>query len=112
MLQISCAFQQRVWNRQADGGVDRARDVAPERDPFAAFQLVRVGQRDGGEQRLGVGCMGVLVQLLAAADLDDLAQVHHGDAVTDVADYRQVVRDEQVVEVQLVLQRPRSRLTT
>ena len=37
-------------------------------------------------------------------DLDDLAEVHHGDPVADVADHREVVRDEDVGEAELALQ--------
>ena len=37
-------------------------------------------------------------------DLHDLAEVHHGDAVGDVSDDREVVRDEEVREPELVLE--------
>ena len=37
-------------------------------------------------------------------DLDDLAEVHHADAVAHVLDRVDVVRDEQVRQVELVLQ--------
>ena len=36
--------------------------------------------------------------------LDDPAEIHHGDAVADVLDHRQVVRDEQVRQAELALQ--------
>ncbi len=50
------------------------------------------------------GCVGRVVDVVASADLDDLAEVHHGDPVGDVADHRQVVGDEQVRQPELVLQ--------
>jgi len=43
-------------------------------------------------------------QRALVGQLDDLAQVHHGDAVADVLDHGEVVRDEQVRELHLVLQ--------
>ena len=46
----------------------------------------------------------MLVDVVPGADLHDLAQVHHGDPVGDVPDDRQVVRDEQVGQPELVLQ--------
>jgi hypothetical protein len=40
----------------------------------------------------------------ACRDLDDLAEIHHGDAVGDVLHDRQVVRDEDVGEAEAGLQ--------
>ena len=42
--------------------------------------------------------------LVRLGDLDELAAVHHGDAVADVADRREVVGDEEVREPELGLQ--------
>ena len=50
----------------------------------------------------------VLVELLGRRDLDDRAEVHHRDPVGDVPDDREIVRDEQVRQVELLLQRPRA----
>ena len=36
--------------------------------------------------------------------LDDAAEIHHRDAVADVLDHREIVRDEQVGELPLALQ--------
>ena len=47
----------------------------------------------------------LLVQLARRRHLDDAAEVHDRDPVRDVPDDREVVRDEQVREVELVLQR-------
>ena len=44
------------------------------------------------------------VEVLGRGDLDDPAQIHHGHAVADVLDHRQVVGDEQVGEAELLLQ--------
>ena len=42
--------------------------------------------------------------LLARTDLDDPPQIHHRDAVADMADHREIMRDEQIGEPELVLQ--------
>ena len=42
------------------------------------------------------GCSRAGGDLVAVAGLDQLAPVHHGDPVADVADHGQVVRDEEV----------------
>jgi len=46
---------------------------------------------------------GILDDLGTWADLDDLAQEHHGDAMADALDDRDVVRDEQEGEPHLGL---------
>ena len=46
----------------------------------------------------------ILVQLVAARQLHQLAQVHHRDAIADVADDGEVVGDEEVGEAELLLQ--------
>ena len=51
------------------------------------------------------GCDGSLVDLVLRPDLDDLAEVHHGDAVGDVAHDREIVRDEDVRQPEVALQR-------
>jgi hypothetical protein len=44
------------------------------------------------------------VQGVPVGQLHDLAEVHHGDAVGDVADHREVVRDDHVRQAELVLE--------
>ena len=46
----------------------------------------------------------IVVELRRGRDLDDRAEVHHCDPIGDVADDGQVVRDEEVREVELLLQ--------
>src|SRR4051812_3017857 len=74
--------------------------------PFLAANahLDRIGHRNCGEECLGVLDLGVLVDLLRIALLDDLAEVHHGDPVTHRPDDGEVVGDEQVREPELLLQ--------
>ncbi|RPK76440.1 hypothetical protein EES42_03360 [Streptomyces sp. ADI95-17] len=88
----------------AGGRVGGRRDVAVQDDPLPVLPGRRVRHRDRGQQRLGVGVRGVVVDLLVRADLDDPAQVHHPDPVGDVPDDRQVVRDEHVAQPELSLE--------
>ena len=84
--------------------IDRARDVPLEHDPLALRSQIRIRDRDRREQRLGVRHDRPRVELLGRRELDDLAEVHHGDPVAHVADDSEVVRDEDVGELELVLQ--------
>ena len=56
----------------ARGRVDRARHVALEDDPLALMGEVRIRDRDGREERLGVGHDRPLVEILGRRELDDL----------------------------------------
>src|SRR4051794_6573603 len=47
---------------------------------------------------------GILVKLIRRRDLDDPAEIHDGDPVRDVADDGEVVRDEEVRQLELVLE--------
>ena len=44
------------------------------------------------------------MKLLGRDDLDDLAEIHDRNAVADVLDHPQIVRDEQIGEPELLLQ--------
>ena len=52
------------------------------------------------EEYLRVRVLGLSVDAVAAADLDDLAQVHHGHAIRHVEHDLEVVRNEQVRELE------------
>ena len=82
--------------------VDRARHVALE-DALLALDP-RVRNRYRGQQALGVGMLRTGEQRPLVGVFDDLAEIHHGDAVADMLDHRQVVGDEQVGELELLLQ--------
>ena len=103
--QIGCAFQQRVRNRQPDGGFA---GLGTSPSSTIRLRLPRwpgssIGTADSSA--CVYGCDGSLVDLVLRPDLDDLAEVHHGDAVGDVADDREVVRDEDVRQPEVALQR-------
>ena len=56
------------------------------------------------KQSLGVRMQRLGEELLGRRLLDDPAQIHDGDVLADVAHHRQVVRDEQVGEPEILLQ--------
>ena len=70
-----------------------ARDLALEPDPLAPHAVDR---RHGREQRLGVRVVRPVEDRLGRAQLHQPAEVEHGDAVGQVADDAEVVRDEDV----------------
>lgn len=89
----------------AGGAVGGVGDVAGEDDAFAGSRVgAVVDLGDGGEQGLGVGVGGGCVQRFRVGELDDLAEVHDGDAVGDVPYDAEVVGDEDVREPELVLE--------
>ena len=73
--------------------VDGARHVAGEHDPvaLAAGHRLRVAESSAP-------CTGAAAarKLVRRRDLDDPSEVHHGDAVGDVADDGEIVGDEDV----------------
>lgn len=83
--------------------VDRARQFAPgdEACPGTAQLRSRDRYRRQQADRIGVDRPGV--ELLGRGKLDDFAEVHHGDAVRDVAYHAQVMGHEDVGEAELVL---------
>ena len=50
------------------------------------------------------GCRGAREQRARRRQLDDAAEVHHADAIGDVVDDREVVRDEEIGEAEPLLQ--------
>ena len=82
--------------------IDGAGNIALENLDLAIG--VKVRRRNGVHQRLSVGVLGIVEQLLRVGQLDDIAQIHNADAVGDIFDDRQIVRDEQVRQILLVLQ--------
>ena len=55
-----------------------------------------VGDWNGREQGLGIWVCRPCIERLLWSHLYELAQVHNGNAIADVFDNRQVVRDEQI----------------
>ncbi len=85
-------------------GVDGIRDVALEHDARALPAALRIRDRHRRQQRAGVRVLRLRVELVARRDLHRVAEVHDHDAVRDVADDVQVVRDEDVGQSERSLQ--------
>ena len=83
--------------------VRRRREITLQLDGRRAFARI-LDLRDGGQQRLGIGMGGGVQHFGGLAFLDDAAKIHHRDAVTDIADYRDIVRDEQIGQAEFALQ--------
>ena len=82
--------------------MDRAGDLgrrksAPEPAP------TRLRHRHCRHQPLRVRMLRILHDRRAWSDLDDLAQIHHRDAMADTLDDRDVVRDEQIGQAHVSL---------
>ena len=63
----------------------------------------RIGRGHGRDELSRIGVAWVLDDRGPWADLDDLAEIHHGDAVADSLDDRDIMRDEKEGESHLGL---------
>ncbi len=101
LRQRSLAYGQRGWNAQPRGG-SSGFGTSP------ATAVARLaGQREirhRGEQHPRVRMLRRREQTARRRELDDASQVHHADAVGDVVNDGEVVRDEQIGEAELALQ--------
>ena len=93
---------QRVRKTHPEGGLSGLGMSPLEQDRLARY--CRVWHRDGREQGLGVRVARVGVKLMAGGDFHDAAEIHDDDAVADVFNYRQVVRDKKQGEAEFFLQ--------
>ena len=98
----SVAFQQRVRNRQPDGGFS-GDGISPDR-MMCSRRVVVVERRRGRHQGGGVRVQRPVERRLGGALLDDPAEVHHHHPVGHVPHDGQVVGDEQVGDAELLLQ--------
>jgi hypothetical protein len=88
------------------------RDLSQSRIPVdhrriegdAMARLVWIGDGDCREQRLRVGMLRRAEQRGSWSDLDDFSQIHHRDSTAEVLDQPEVVRDEQIRQIELLLQ--------
>ena len=100
----SCSSGQRVRKRQPEGGASGL-GMSPSSTTRRAGPLhLRVGHDGRREERLRVRVLRPREQLVARSHLDDLAEVHHRDAVAEELHGREVVADEQAREAELALQ--------
>ena len=84
--------------------VGRRRHVAGEDLALLRRRERRVGDRHGRHQRARVRHPRVRVELVGVGQLDDLAEVHHRDAVAHVAHDREVVGDEDQRQAEVALE--------
>src|SRR5258706_9869328 len=82
--------------------VERRRWFALRDLPVHALAWVRVGYRRKQQARVWV--LRILKDRFARRFFDYLAQVHHGDAVAEVANHAQIVRDVYKRQVIVLLQ--------
>ena len=110
LAQMSWAFQQRVRNRQPDGG---ARGSARRPRGRCARATAPAGGRgrNGRKEGLGVGVARAARRHRTVPISTILPEVHDRHPVRDVADHREVVGDEQIGHPELSW-RSSSRLTT
>ena len=88
--------------RTAGGSDKRARGLTAEPDSMQGWIATHLGYRI--EEGSGIGVMGIGEYFAGHPDLHDLAEVHHGDAVTDVANGRKVVRDHEQADSEPIAQ--------
>ena len=69
----------------------RARDFTGQDNTLALVFKTGIRYRNGGKQGPGIGMPGVLVEHVAGGELNNLAQIQNGNALTDVTDHREVV---------------------
>src|SRR4051812_5233306 len=102
---FGAAALRRIWTARMEAAsrrwIDRTRHVAGQDHAQALETGIR--HRDGREQRLGVGMLRIPEERMLVRELDNAPEVHDGDAMADVLDDREVVRDEEIRESQLVL---------
>ena len=77
--------------------MQRARQFALERGKSA---FARLDARHLFQQRLGVGVIGPSEDLLSRRLLDNAAEIHDGDAVAEMLDHGEIVRDEEIGEAE------------
>lgn len=68
------------------------------------IQTVGIRRGDGGQQRDRVGMSRVTEDGFRVSQLHHIAQIHDADAVRNVANHRQVMRNEHVGQVLFFLQ--------
>ena len=95
---------QRVLKLQPVGGL-AGLGRSPEMMMRCRFSsTIGSGHWHSREQGLRIGMLRIVVDIVNWAQLDDFAQIHHSDAIADMPHHAEVMRDEEIGQVQLVLQ--------
>ena len=66
------------------GRIERARQITAENDALTLHLHARIRHGHRRHERMSVGMQGMRKELLARGVLDDVAEVHHGDALRDL----------------------------
>lgn len=85
-----------AWGRVNGAGHSSLQD-----DPFLFY--IGIGDRSRGEQGFSVRVKGSAKDRFGRVQFNHLAQVHHGDAVTNVLNHTQIMGDEEVCETKFTL---------
>ena len=90
----------------ASGGrMQGRRDIAWKDNAFGWCGWI--GNRIGGEQGLGVGMFGSGKEILSRSDFRELAHIHDRDPVSKILHHIEIMRDEQIGEVEFLLKIPK-----
>src|SRR5699024_10390674 len=105
----ACRIQSLVQRASAHEGtarnfVGRAGKIPRENDAFSCAFYMGVGYGDRRQQRLRVGVLRVVEDLVDVTELDELSEIHHGDAISEVPDDGEIVGDEEVRDAELRLE--------
>ena len=84
--------------------IDWAGHIARKNGAFSGAFLAQVGDGHGGKQCFCIGVKWVFVKFVPLGGLDDDAEIHNSDAVTNMAHHAQVMRNEEIGKPELVLQ--------
>ena len=77
-------------------GVERARHIACQHDPLRAYAPARDRRAARPTAAPEYRDASAGIEFAAGGDLNDLAEIHHGDAMRDMAHDREIVCDEEI----------------
>ena len=89
--------------RTAGRRIGRTGNIPLEEDLHPGGLDHGIRNRSRALQGPGVGMTGIAVQIVHVGQFHDVAEVHDGDPVGNMADHAQIVGDEEVREAQEVL---------
>ena len=82
--------------------MDGVWDIADETDS-PVLSGFRIGTGHGGQERAGIRVQRSFVDQLGRTDLDDISEIHDGNALRDMAHDGQVVSNKDVGQLEFVL---------
>jgi len=88
----------------APRGIERTRHFVGQQ--YLRMHVIGMSRERIAQQHLGIRMQRLCIDLLAGRSLDQLAEGHHADLLTDILDDGQIVGHEQVADAQAVLDLP------